>query len=110
MQKERSYTETIRIVCKAINIAIEKNDSCILEFLKKYIVQNNYSLIGNTASTSFSSQKTNSSKECSKSNVISKVLPVKVANPVKKSRRVHSPKTAHYQSYLETQQLKNREK
>ncbi|CAG8785276.1 29158_t:CDS:2 [Gigaspora margarita] len=37
-----------------------------------------------STSASFSSQKTNSSKECSKSNIISKVLPIKVANPVKK--------------------------
>ncbi|CAG8846752.1 15252_t:CDS:2, partial [Gigaspora margarita] len=61
-----------------------------------YIVQNDHSLIENTASASSSSQKTNSSKKCSESNIISKVLPVKVANPVKKTRRDHLSKTAHY--------------
>ncbi|CAG8788029.1 26788_t:CDS:2, partial [Gigaspora margarita] len=48
---------------------------------RKYIVQNDYSPIENTASTSSSSQKPNSSNECSESNIISKLLPVKVVNP-----------------------------
>ncbi|CAG8733331.1 24209_t:CDS:10, partial [Cetraspora pellucida] len=49
MQKKKVYAEIIGIARKAINIAIEKDDSCILKFLKKYIVKNEHSLVENTA-------------------------------------------------------------
>ncbi|CAG8785433.1 953_t:CDS:1, partial [Dentiscutata erythropus] len=85
IQKKRAYTETIGIACKVINIAIEKDNSYILKFLKKYIVQNDHSLVENITSTSSSSQTTNLYKEYSEPNNISKLSPVKVTNPVKKN-------------------------
>ncbi|CAG8766429.1 3389_t:CDS:1, partial [Cetraspora pellucida] len=99
MQKKKVYAEIIRIARKAINIAIEKDDSCILKFLKEYIVKNKHSLVENTASAL-----------CSELNTISKNPPVKVSNPVKKTRRGCLPKTACYQSSLESQHLKSQEK
>ncbi|CAG8715157.1 17139_t:CDS:2, partial [Cetraspora pellucida] len=87
MQKKKVYAEIIRIAHKAINIAIEKDDSCILKFLKEYIVKNEHSLVENTARSA-----------------------VKVSIPVKKTRRGRPPKTARYQSSLESQHLKSQEK
>ncbi|CAG8813819.1 34677_t:CDS:1 [Gigaspora margarita] len=110
MQKKRAYAETIRIARKAINIAIEKDDSCVLKFLKEYIVQNDYSLVENTVSASSSSHRTNTSVECSEPNIIPKLLPIKVTNPVKKTRRGHPPKLAHYQLALENQKSKSQKK
>ncbi|CAG8727702.1 23090_t:CDS:2 [Dentiscutata erythropus] len=85
IQKKRAYAETIGIAYKVINIAIEKDNSCILKFLKKYIVQNDHSLVENTTSVSSSSQTTNLYKEYSEPNNISKSSPVKVTNSVKKN-------------------------
>ncbi|KAF0457190.1 hypothetical protein F8M41_001224 [Gigaspora margarita] len=95
MQKKRAYAETIGIARKAINIAIEKDDSCVLKFLKEYIVQNDYSLVENTVSASSSSQRTNTSMECSEPNIIPKLLPVKVTNPSQKKgpKSVRGPGT-----------------
>ncbi|CAG8813069.1 29625_t:CDS:2, partial [Gigaspora margarita] len=87
LQKKRTYAETIGIVRKAINIAIEKNNSCVLKFLKEYIVQNDYSLVENIVSASSS-----------------------ITNPVKKTRRGCLPKLAHYQLALESQKSKSQKK
>ncbi|CAG8834709.1 31930_t:CDS:2, partial [Gigaspora margarita] len=110
IQKKRTYAETIGIVCKAINIAIEKDDSYVLKFLKEYIVQNDHSLVENTVSASSSSQRTNTFIECSEPNIISKLLPVKDTNPVKKTRRDRPPKSARYQLALESQKSKSQKK
>ncbi|CAG8557809.1 34828_t:CDS:2, partial [Racocetra persica] len=66
-QAKDQVVETIGIAHKAINIAIEKDDSYILKFLKEYIVQNKYSLIKNTTGESFLGQETNIFEEHSES-------------------------------------------
>ncbi|CAG8804792.1 25597_t:CDS:1 [Gigaspora rosea] len=110
IQKKRAYAKTIGIAYKAINIAIEKDDSCVLKFLKEYIVQNDHSLVENTVSAFSSSQRTNTSMECSDPNIIPKLLLVKITNPVKKTRRNCPPKSARYQSALESQKSKSQKK
>ncbi|CAG8752343.1 34402_t:CDS:2, partial [Racocetra persica] len=78
MQKKKAYAEIIRIARKAINIAIEKDNSYILN------------------------QKTNISKEYSESNIIFKDLSIKVSNPIKKTKRGCLLKIACYQLSLES--------
>ncbi|CAG8810094.1 36938_t:CDS:2, partial [Gigaspora margarita] len=83
--EKKIYTETIRIACKAINIAIEINDQNIFRFLKEYITEKRHLLVENAISASHSGQETNVLKEYSKSNII-ETSPTGVSNPIKKEQ------------------------
>ncbi|KAF0443121.1 hypothetical protein F8M41_003598 [Gigaspora margarita] len=102
IKKKKAYAKTIGIVRKAINIAIEKDDQCVLKFLKEYIIQNKHSLIENTASASSLEQQSNLIEKCSKSNIVIEKSPVIVSNPIKKVRRDRPPKTKRYESSIES--------
>ncbi|KAF0378121.1 hypothetical protein F8M41_012451 [Gigaspora margarita] len=93
MKKKKAYAKTIGIARKAINIAIEKDDQCVLKFLEEYIIRNEHSLIENTASASSLGQQSNLIEECSESNIVIEKSPVIVSNPIKKVRRARGPGT-----------------
>ncbi|CAG8780637.1 23058_t:CDS:2, partial [Racocetra persica] len=78
---------TIEIARKAINIAIEKDNSCIFKFLKEYIVQNEHSFIENTTGESSLGQETNIFEEHSELSTISERPSIIVSNPIKKTRK-----------------------
>ncbi|CAG8717706.1 20009_t:CDS:2 [Cetraspora pellucida] len=109
IEKKKIYTETIRIICKAINIAIEINDPNVLRFLKEYITKKRHSLVENTTSISYFDQKANMFNEYFKYDIIEASF-TRVSNPIKKVRKGRSPKTTCNQSLLERQPLRNKGK
>ncbi|CAG8692852.1 201_t:CDS:2 [Gigaspora rosea] len=96
MQKKKHYAETIGIARKAINIAIEKDDSCILRFLKEYILKNECSLVDNTTSESSSNYMPNQSEKCTEDNTILNKSYIKISNPLKRTRRGRPPKSERW--------------
>ncbi|CAG8610946.1 18061_t:CDS:1 [Racocetra fulgida] len=110
MEKKKIYVETIGIARKAINIAIETDDSQVLRFLKEYIIQKRHSLVENTTGVSHLGHEANILKECSKSNIIETLPPTNISNPIKKVRKGRPPKMKCYQSSLEKQPSRSKGK